>query len=177
MAKTTDKIQPALDAEVEVVETKAPVATETPASTGISPEAMAEIAKVAASAAATAVAQTLPTGVSVKEHTEEESKRLNVMVARRDGKRQAAAQEYAKEEMVSVSISPSYRPYLGRVAHISLNGVSVYIPVDGGYYKVNKSHAGLLLGTIRKYDDQITRGERMSDVQSNLDSSPGKLQF
>ena len=173
MAKQVNKEEE----KVEDTASEEVVPTTTPVETHISVEDKKEIAEVAAVAVAQAMAHVLPTGVQSMPAQEAQTRNLEVTTAKVNTKRQAVAKEYAKEKKCVVSISPMYRPQLGRVANISLNGVSVYVPVDGGYYEINESHAALLLNTIRGYDKIALKAEKMHDVTKNLDSSPGTLHF
>ena len=45
------------------------------------------------------------------------------------------------EPKVPMYLSPMYRPYLGNVADITINGVSIFFPVDGNTYEVPRSFA------------------------------------
>jgi len=94
-----------------------------------------------------------------------------------DAKRNRAAREYMNEDKVTVSISPLYKPYFGRVANISVNGISVYIPVDGRSYRINKTHAAATYEAISKIDAANERKSRMAEVTGNVESSPGQLKF
>ena len=38
------------------------------------------------------------------------------------------------EPKVPMYLSPMYRPYLGNVADITINGVTIFFPVDGNTY-------------------------------------------
>lgn len=143
--------------------------------------ATTSIAGVDAAALATIVAQATANvmkGVTVAQDAKDDtSVQLNAIIKRRDGQRQAAARAYEQEEKILVSISPSYRPHLGKTAHASLNGISVYVPVDGRPYRVNKSHAALILSSIRKYDDQMLRGEKLGKINQNVEQRPGDIKF
>jgi hypothetical protein len=60
-----------------------------------------------------------------------------IMVQARKQLLQAAAQRpvlrqvYANEPKVSIYLSPMYRPYFGRVMGVTIQGVKIWIPVDG----------------------------------------------
>ena len=82
-----------------------------------------------------------------------------------------------KEEKVSVSMAPMYRPYFGDVMTVSINGLSVYLPLDGRSYKMPKSYAMVIQGRRRMVDDHITRTARLADIQSNVERSAGELEL
>lgn len=102
---------------------------------------------------------------------------IGVNLRTADAKRHRAAKEYMREDKVNVSISPMYRPHFGSTAHISVNGISVYIPVNGRTYSVNKTHAAAIYEALRKIDDSVERTKRMAEVKGNVESSPGQLKF
>lgn len=82
-----------------------------------------------------------------------------------------------KEDKVSVSMAPMYRPYFGDVMTVSINGLSVYLPLDGRSYKMPKSYAMVIQGRRRMVDDHITRTARLADIQSNVERSAGELEL
>lgn len=84
---------------------------------------------------------------------------------------------YSREKKVSTYLSPMYRPYLGNVADISVNGVSVFIPVDGQTYEIPETFADLVNQKRMAIDAMLTKQQRMSDVQNNVESSPGELKL
>lgn len=77
------------------------------------------------------------------------------------------ADAYKKEDKVEVTISPMYKPYFGNNMPVIINGVSVYVPVNGRAYKIPKSFAMEVRGRIRAVDDQINRQKRLADVANN----------
>ena len=98
-------------------------------------------------------------------------------VLRKDAARRALVKSYTAEEKITVTISPMYAKYFGNVTQISIQGIPVFIPTDGGYYRIPKSHAALLFESIRKVDEQVRRTNRMSNVQQNLEPSIGAMRF
>ena len=82
-----------------------------------------------------------------------------------------------KEDKVSVSMAPMYRPYFGDVMTVSINGLSVYLPLDGRSYKMPKSYAMVIQDRKRMVDDHITRTARLADIQSNVERSAGELEL
>lgn len=154
-----EELVEALKEEEKVEETKA------------DDELIAKVAGAAAAAAAKAVVET--TKVDTKSSDVEQA----LLLKRRDAARHAVSQEYEREDKATVSISPSYRPYLGSTAMISANGIAVYIPVNGRPYRVNKTHAAILYETLARYDASIMKQKGMADIQGNIEDSPGSLRF
>lgn len=56
----------------------------------------------------------------------------------------SALKKFEGEKEVSVSIPSVLEPKLGAVQFISINGVSVNVPVDGEDHKIPASHAAFL---------------------------------
>ena len=56
----------------------------------------------------------------------------------------AAQKKFAGEKTVKVSIPSVLVPKLGNVQFISINGVSVNVPVDGEDHEIPKPHADFL---------------------------------
>ena len=102
-------------------------------------------------------------------------KESDVNVAKAEAGRRKLGEKFRKEEKVSVSISPLYKPYFGKVMTVTINGISCAIPVDGKTYQVPKSFAEEV--NIRKFrqDELMEKAKKLSDVQNNFESSPGEL--
>lgn len=100
---------------------------------------------------------------TIEEKIQIEERRLKgLTAAQRD-----LANDYASQDKVAVNIAPLYEPYFGRVMPVVLNGIPIYVPVDGKVYYVPKSYAMEVNARIRKVNDQQKRAKRMSNVKSN----------
>jgi PHP family Zn ribbon phosphoesterase len=75
------------------------------------------------------------------------------------------AKYYKSEDKVVVKISPMYKPYFGKMMLVKLNGIPIYIPCDNQRYEVPASYAGEVEARIRRVDDYIQKGKRMSKVK------------
>lgn len=93
----------------------------------------------------------------------------------RERKRKALAQTYKAEEKVMITIAPFYRPYLGRVVRIAVNGIAVFIPANGNAYAVNATHAGELTAKLKYINNLVQRQERAANVNQNFEHTPGEL--
>ena len=89
----------------------------------------------------------------------------------------SVAAQYSAEELVEISISPLYAPEFSRVMPVVLNGVRLNIPVNGEVYKVPMSFAMEIKQRVRAVDERTKRQERMSNVQENIEHSPGELEL
>lgn len=87
------------------------------------------------------------------------------------------AKHYREEEKVSVTISPLYKPYFGNCMTVSINGISVYVKVDGNAYKVPKTFADEISSRIMAIDRINTKQDRLADVTNNIERTPGELEL
>lgn len=92
---------------------------------------------------------------------------------------QQLTQENAKalraERQVPVTMAPMYQPYFGDVMTVTLNGLSIYVPVNGRTYNIPKSYAMIVQERRRRVDAHVMRTQRLSDVQSNFERTAGEL--
>ena len=84
---------------------------------------------------------------------------------------------YRNEEKVAVHISPMYRPYFGNVLILTVNGITIGVPVDGAAYKIPKTFADHVLARIAKTDAIIKKTSAMADIGSNFESRPGEIEL
>ena len=84
---------------------------------------------------------------------------------------------YRDEEKVAVHISPMYRPLFGNVLVLTVNGITIGVPVDGSAYKVPKTFAEHISARVAKIDAIIKKTNTMADIGSNFESSPGELEL
>ena len=84
---------------------------------------------------------------------------------------------YKDEEKVPIHISPMYRPHFGNVMTMTINGITIAVPVDGSTHKVPKTFAEHIQARITKVDSIIKKTDGMADVSRNFVSSPGELEM
>ena len=89
--------------------------------------------------------------------------------------RRQLAKDFREMEKVYVKIPPLYKPYFGKVLPIAINGIEIAIPVDGKAYLVPKAYANRAKILMSNQDDLFERGKKMSDIQNNVESTPGEL--
>ena len=109
--------------------------------------------------------------------SEKKSKKKEDTVQSAEVRRRHLGQYYNKEEKVSVVISPMYRPYIGNVARVSVNGIMVIVPCDGKSYKIPKTHAEAVASCIQRIDERLTRKDKMRNITDNVEASPGDIRF
>lgn len=90
---------------------------------------------------------------------------------------QKNAKELKEQDQVTLSMAPMYRPYFGDVMTVSLNGLSIYFPLDGRGYKIPKAYAQIIQERRRRVDEHIMRTQRLANVTQNFERSAGELEL
>lgn len=94
-----------------------------------------------------------------------------------EGRRRALVKEYQSQAQVIVSTSPSYRVYFGKSMPIILNGIAVFVPLDGGQYRVPQSFASVFYERIGRVDASEVQQQKVSDIKNNIETYPGEKQL
>lgn len=81
---------------------------------------------------------------------------------------------YKNEPKVPVQGSPMYRPYFGNNMPIILNGIAIFVPLDGQQYEIPESFAAIFMDRISRIDEQINMRKRMSAISDNIESYAGE---
>lgn len=84
-------------------------------------------------------------------------------------------QYYLHEEKVRVVGSPMYRPYFGNVMNLTINGIAIYVPLDGQAYEIPKTFADLFNSRIADIDEMQRVRDRMANVANNHERYAGEL--
>ena len=98
------------------------------------------------------------------------SKKVNAL----EETRKSVAITYKNEKKVAVQGSPMYRPYFGNNMPIIINGVAIYVPLDGQHYEIPESFAAVFLDRISRVDEQIRVRKQMASVSENSESYAGE---
>lgn len=98
------------------------------------------------------------------------SKQVNAL----EETRKSVADTYKNEKKVAVQGSPMYRPYFGNNMLIIINGVAIYVPLDGQLYEIPESFAAVFLDRISRVDEQIRVRKQMASVSENSESYAGE---
>lgn len=106
--------------------------------------------------------------------TESANLDLTARVNALEHKRRKVSEGYRNEKKVTVSGSPMYRPYFGNNMPIIINGVAVYVPLDGQQYEIPESFAAVFLDRISRIDEQINMRKQMSAVSENVEAYAGE---
>ena len=99
---------------------------------------------------------------------------LSKMVNALEETRKSVAVTYKNEKKVAVQGSPMYRPYFGNNMPIIINGVAIYVPLDGQLYEIPESFAAVFLDRISRVDEQIRVRKQMASVSENSESYAGE---
>ena len=94
-----------------------------------------------------------------------------------DARRKNLVGYYQAEEKVPMYLSPMYRPYLGRVMQVMINGVSIFFQVDGSTQYIPKTFADEIVGKRLRIDSMLARQQKLADIPQNYESSPGELKL
>lgn len=94
-----------------------------------------------------------------------------------DRKQKNLVNYYKNEPQIAVSVAPSYAKYFGRVMRVALNGVVISVRCDGNAVKVPESFAAEIHSRMQRINEQELRAQKMSNVSSNFETSPGSINF
>lgn len=91
--------------------------------------------------------------------------------------RRNLTQMYQNADKVPIKVSPMYAPYFGNVMRVELNGIAVYVPIDGSTHLVSAPFADEVESRIAMIDAIQRRQNKMADISHNAESSPGELRL
>jgi len=94
-----------------------------------------------------------------------------------ESRRKALLKIYKAEPLVTVNVSPLYAPYFGRTMRVMINGISVYVRVDGTNHQVPETFADEINGRIAHINRNIAKQGRLGKVSENQEGSPGELEL
>ena len=103
------------------------------------------------------------------------AREASVKMAENDRKTAELYQQFKQEELKSVMLAPMYQAYFGETMTVTINTLSIYVPVNGRSYKIPKSYAAIVHERRRRVDDHLMRAQRMADVASNFEKEAGEL--
>lgn len=102
------------------------------------------------------------------------TKDLTTQVNGLETTRKQVGETYRQEDKVKVQGSPMYRPFFGNNMPIIVNGVALYVPLDGQTYEIPETYAAIFQERIALVDEQERMRKRMADVQKNLETYAGE---
>lgn len=102
------------------------------------------------------------------------NKGLSVKVKTLERRRRDLTGAYRNQPSVVVTTSPSYRKHFGKTMPIILNGIAIYVPLDGGQYKIPKSFASVFYARISRVDEQEVQLQNAANIKNNFETFPGE---
>lgn len=91
--------------------------------------------------------------------------------------RKRLADKLADETKVRVIGSPMYRPWFGENMLIAINGVEIYLPLDGQAYEIPESYALEFQSRIELVDEEIRMRNAMANVEKNVETYAGEREL
>lgn len=99
---------------------------------------------------------------------------LSAEVAILTERRKELTKTYKAEPKVRISGSPMYQPYFGVTMPIIVNGIAIYVPLDGQPYEVPETFAGIFYKRLQDVDKDISARRQLSDVRNNNEAYAGE---
>jgi hypothetical protein len=133
---------------------------------------MAESKKTMASLTGMGVDPSIP---GTPESAQALMQKANAEVLTAEQRRKKLLEYYRNEKRIPMYLSPMYRPYLGNVMTVQINGISIFFKVDGSVQQVPETFANEITARRLAIDAILTKQHRMADIVNNYESSPGEL--
>ena len=70
-----------------------------------------------------------------------------------------------------------YRPWFGENMLIAINGVEIYLPLDGQAYEIPESYALEFQSRIELVDEEIRIRNAMSNIEKNSETYAGEKEL
>jgi hypothetical protein len=99
---------------------------------------------------------------------------LETKVTALRNKNKRLVEVYRNEKKIPVQGSPMYRPYFGNNMPIIINGIAIYVPLDGQQYEIPESFAAIFFDRISRIDEQINMRKRMAAISDNVEAYAGE---
>jgi hypothetical protein len=99
----------------------------------------------------------------------------NRQLLKAEEQRKAQLKVYREEKKVPMYLSPMYRPFVGNVMRIMINGISIFFKVDGSTQMVPSTFADEIVKRRLAIDAILTKQNRMAKIPENYESAPGEL--
>ena len=99
---------------------------------------------------------------------------LETKVTALRNKNSKLVEHYKNEQKIPVQGSPMYRPYFGNNMPIIINGIAIFVPLDGQQYEIPESFAAIFFDRISRIDEQINMRKQMAAVSDNIEAYAGE---
>ena len=101
----------------------------------------------------------------------------NAAVGRAEERRRKLLETYKAEKKVPTYLDPSFAAWLGNITQVQVNGISLAVPINGDRVELPETFADVLESKRRAINDITNKMKNMSNASSNVETSPGELQF
>lgn len=71
-----------------------------------------------------------------------------------------------KEQKVAISVAPQYAAEFSNNMRVTINGISIFIPIDGREYLVPQSYADEIKRRIHKVNQKLNRFKRKGNANN-----------
>lgn len=120
--------------------------------------------------------QVIPTQVQVIDREELITLDMRAALRENEQKKKALHKRYSAEKKVPVTLAPSYANHFGKVMYVTINGISVAVPVNGMTYEIPETFAAEVHRRRLAVDAIERKQKAMADISKNFDGrSPGQL--
>lgn len=113
------------------------------------------------------------TNTTLSAGTASVTRKLSAEVNAAQARKHELSEYYKNEKKVRVTGSPMYRPYFGNNMPIQINGIMVYVPMDGRTYEIPKTFADVFRNRIARIDALIQKQGMMANIIE--ETSPGEI--
>lgn len=101
----------------------------------------------------------------------------NHALLKAEGRRKALTKVYKEEDKIPMYLSPMYRPHFGNVMAVSINGLSIYFPVNGQTYMIPETYADEIVRRRMAVDNILVKQTKMANIPANNENAPGELKL
>jgi len=92
-----------------------------------------------------------------------------------EAQKRSLRQHYASEEKVIMYLSPMYAPHFGKNMRVTINGVTIFFPVDGSTHSIPTTFADEITRRRMSIDNILNKQNLMANVSGNMERTPGEL--
>lgn len=114
---------------------------------------------------------------------------VNVAVAQRRATTELSDLQYRQnkflekvrsEKKVPISVAPQYAAEFSNNMRVTINGISIFIPIDGKQYMVPETFAAEIQRRVYKVNQKLNRFKRKDNTTNNViieEKSIGEIKF
>ena len=99
---------------------------------------------------------------------------LDVQVRSLDNMKRQLAKQYTEEPKEVVMGSPLYQKDFGRQMRIVINGIALFVPLDGQQYKIPATFAAEFMTRLALVDEKERNRRSLANIQGNGEAYAGE---